>query len=165
MWIILKFDKKKFLSLKKDLESKLGKDLIIYYPKILVERYKKNKIIKKEYNILGDYLFCYHKKFTNQKNLEIIKFSKGLKYFLNFFYESQREIIEFINKCKKTENQKGYISANFYNLCVNASYKFKSGPFNNQIFKIINLHKNRIDILLGEIKTSIEKKKFLFSPA
>ena len=68
-------------------------------------------------------------------------------------------------KCKKEENHKGHISANFYKLCVDATYKFKSGPFNNQIFKIISLHKNKIDILLGEIKTSIEKKKFLFSPA
>ena len=72
MWTILKFDNKRISSLKKDLESKLGKDLIIYYPKILVETYKKNKIIKKEYNILGDYLFCYHTKFTNQKKAKIV---------------------------------------------------------------------------------------------
>ena len=40
----------------------MGNDFIIYNPKILVEKYKKNKLIKKEFDLLGDYLFCFHKK-------------------------------------------------------------------------------------------------------
>lgn len=164
MWIVLKFDKKKYFTLREDLKNKLGQDVILYAPKILVERIYKKKIVKKEYNILGDYLFCYHKKLSSLKNLELIKFSKGLKYFLSFFKESQSQIEDFIEKCKKTENNLGYISSNFYNLYVSGNYKFKSGPFNNQIFKILRLNKNRIDILIGDMKTCINKRKFLFSP-
>lgn len=81
MWIVLKFNKKKYFTLREDLKSKLGQDVILYSPKILIEKIYKKKIIKKEHNILGDYLFCYHEKLSNLKNLELIKFSKGLKYF------------------------------------------------------------------------------------
>ena len=38
MWTIIKFDKKKFSFLKKDLNEKLGVDYKIYIPKILVEK-------------------------------------------------------------------------------------------------------------------------------
>jgi len=44
------------------------------------------------------------------------------------------------------------------------SYKFNTGPFTNEIFKIINLQKNKINILLNNIKTTIDKRSFLFSP-
>ena len=33
------------------------------------------------------------------------------------------------------------------------------------IFQIINLQRNRIKILMGNIKTTIKKKEFLFTPA
>ena len=42
MWAIIKSDKKKFSFMQKDLKEKLGKDLIIYSPKILVDKFKKN---------------------------------------------------------------------------------------------------------------------------
>ena len=65
MWTIIKSNKKKINFLKKDLCKNLGSDFIIYNPKILVERYKKNKIFKKEFDLLGDYLFCFHKNFQD----------------------------------------------------------------------------------------------------
>ena len=40
--------------------------------------------------LLGDYLFCYHKKFENKNVLNSLKFTKGLKYFLNGFELSER---------------------------------------------------------------------------
>ena len=45
MWAIIKSDKKKFSFMQKDLEEKLGKDLIIYSPKILVDKFKKNRMV------------------------------------------------------------------------------------------------------------------------
>ena len=164
MWAIIKSDKKKFLFLKKDLKQKLGKDLIIYSPKILVDKFKKNKKINCEFNLLGDYVFCYHHKFSNPFTMNVIRFSRGLKYILDGFISSQNEIIEFIENCKKLENNKGYITENIFEILINKKYKFSSGPFTNQIFKIISMQKDIINISIGNLKTRINKKEFLFDP-
>ena len=101
MWTVLKFDKKNLSVLKEDLKSKLGNDFEIYNPKLRIQKYQNRKLISKELNLLGDYLFCFHKKFTYQETINSLKFSRGLKYFLNGFIQSQEEISTFIEKCKK----------------------------------------------------------------
>ena len=100
MWTVLKFDKKNLSVLKEDLKSKLGNDFEIYIPKLRIQKYQNRKLISKELNLLGDYLFCFHKKFTYQETINSLKFSRGLKYFLNGFIQSQEEISTFIEKCK-----------------------------------------------------------------
>ena len=162
MWAILKIDRKKFSVLKKDLKDKLGADTIFYNPKLLIQKYKNNKLIKKELNLLGDYLFCFHTDLNNAKTKSQLKFVRGLKYLLDGFIHSQNEIKDFIYTCKNSENA-GYLSTNFLNLDKNKQYKFASGPFVDTIFKIINLQKNKIDILMGNFKTTINKKKFLIT--
>tara|TARA_B100000586_G_C19916207_1_gene345297 strand:+ start:29 stop:526 length:498 start_codon:yes stop_codon:yes gene_type:complete len=164
MWAILKFDKKNLLNLKQDLKKKLGEDVSIYSPKLCIQKYKRNKIVKKEFDLLGDYLFCYHKKFENPLTINSLKFTKGLKYFLNGFIESQLEIKQFIEKCKQSEDSKGYLNQNFFEINTALDYKFSSGPFVEKIFKIVKCQKNKIDILLGNIRTTINKNKFLFTP-
>ncbi len=164
MWTIIKINKKKFCFLKKDFQKKLGADCIFYSPKILLQKYKNNKLMKKEFNLLGDYLFCFHKDFNKIEAVNNLKFCRGLKEFLTGFKQSQKEIVNFINKCKKNENDQGYLSQNFYKLKINSYYKFTTGPFVEKIFKIINLQKNKIDIYIGNIKTSIKKKDYLFRP-
>jgi len=162
MWAILKIDRKKFGVLKKDLKDKLGADAIFYNPKLLIQKYKNNKLINKEFNLLGDYLFCYHSDLNNTKTKSQLKFVRGLKYLLDGFIHSQNEIKDFIYTCKDSEDS-GYLSTNFLNLYKNKQYKFASGPFVDTIFKIINLQKNKIDILMGNFKTTISKKKFLIT--
>ena len=164
MWTILKFDKKRLSFLKKDFEKKLGKDLMIYSPKLFVQKYKNNKLINKEFNLLGDYLLCFHKDFKNPETVNKLQFCRGLKYFLTGFVQSQNDIKKFVDRCKDFENEAGYLSQNFYQLHINSRYKFLSGPFVEKIFKIIDLQKNKIDILMGNIKTNIKKEEFLFSP-
>ena len=164
MWTIIKVDLKNLEFLKKELKKKIGNDVKIYSPKFLIQKYKKNKLIGKELNLLGDYLFCHHIKFESTEIINMLKFTKGLKYFLNGFSQSQKDIEKFIYKCKESENNKGYLTQSFYELCKNTNYKFASGPFAEKIFKIINLQKNKIDILLGNIKTTINKKEFSFTP-
>ena len=164
MWTIIKFDRKKLEFLKKDFKKKLGTDATIYFPKLLIQKYKKNKFIGKEFNLLGDYLFCFHSKFKKQETLDLLKFTKGLKYFLDGFVQSQEEIEKFIKKCKEFENTKGYLSQSFFQLCKDSNYKFTSGPFSEKIFTIINLQKNKINILLGNIKTTIKNKELSFTP-
>ena len=139
MWTIIKFEKKKLSSLKADLEKKLGTNCKYYVPKLLFKRYIKNKWAKKEFNLLGDYLFCFNEKFNDSKVIKTINYARGLKYVLQGFNQSQNEIEDFIEKCKTSEDTEGYISEQFYDLKINSNYKFFSGPFTNSIFKIIQL--------------------------
>ena len=164
MWTIIKFDRKKLKFLKKDFKEKLGENFTLYSPQLQFKKYKNNKLINKEFNLLGDYLFCFHKNFQDSSTINQLKFSKGLKYFLSGFVQSQQEIKKFIKKCKESENEEGYLSQNFFESHINLNYQFSSGPFTEMIFKIIDLQKNKINILLGNIKTTIKKNEFLFRP-
>ena len=164
MWTIIKFERKKLTFLKSDLEKKLGSDCKFYIPKLLFKKYSKKKWKKKEFNLLGDYLFCFNEKFNDSKVVKSINYIRGLKYVLQGFNQSQNEIEEFIEKCKTSEDSEGYISEQFYDLKINSNYKFFSGPFTNSIFKIIQLQKNKIKILMGNFKTTINKKDYLFQP-
>ena len=115
MWAIIKIDYKKLNFLKKDLTKKLGTNLQFYYPKLIVEKYKNNKLIKKEFSLLGDYMLCHHEEFNNPKTIDKLKFTRGLKYILKGFLQSQEEIKNFVLKCKQSENG-GYLSTNFLKL-------------------------------------------------
>lgn len=163
MWAIVKFEKKALNFLKINIKKILGDEVEFYLPQVLVEKYKNNKIIKKTNYLLGNHLFVFHKNLFVKEIYENIKFTKGLKY---FFYESknsQKDIKDFIFKCKDSENYLGYISSSIYKIEKNKEYKFNNGPFVNEIFKIIGLQKNKIDIVLGNFKTSLDLKNFNFS--
>tara|TARA_B100002051_G_scaffold276637_1_gene326409 strand:+ start:480 stop:977 length:498 start_codon:yes stop_codon:yes gene_type:complete len=164
MWTIIKFDTKKLASLKEDLKLKLGKNYKIYIPKIKIQKYKNNKLISKEVNLLGDYLFCFHNEFKSKKILTYLKFTKGVKYFLEGYVESQKDIENFLTHCSNFENKEGLISENFFDLNINKKYKFMNGPFTDKIFDIINIQKNNISILIGNLKTTIKREKFLSNP-
>ena len=105
-----------------------------------------------------------YKDFNDQILVQTLKFVKGLEYFLNGYYQNQSEIVKFINKCRNSEDKEGYLSKNFYELFVNCKYKFSSGPFAEMIFKIVGLQKNKIEILLGNLKTTIKREEFLYRP-
>ena len=163
MWTIIKFDRKRISYLKKDFSKKLNKDISFYYPKFLIQKYVNNKLVKKDVSLLGDYILCYHKDFCDTKTIDKLKFSRGLKYFLNGFTNCQKDIQEFVDKCSKCENDEGYLSTNFLQLNIKSKYKFTSGPFTEKIFEIINLQKEKIDILIGNLKTTVKKAEYLFN--
>ena len=163
MWAVIKSNPKFLELMKKDIANKLSGETKFYSPKILVQYYLKNKLRKKEINLLGDYIFCYNENLKGV-NLNIIKFSRGVKYYLQGHEILQENIVTFINKCKKNENEKGYVTLNFFELYKNTKYKFASGPFANKIFEIINFQKNKIDILIGKFKTTVNKQDFVFRP-
>ena len=54
MWIVAKIKNKNLNTFISEIKSKIT-DIKIYYPKVLFD--------KKHKNVLGDYIFCYHKKF------------------------------------------------------------------------------------------------------
>ena len=163
MWIVAKYDRKKINFFLDDLKKKLNGEVLIYSPKVKIEKLYKKKLVSKEFNILGDYIFCYNPKFENQNIFNQIKFTEGLKYFLNGFKKSQKEIKEFIEKCKKSENKNDFISSDFFDIEVNKKYKFNSGPLLNLIFQVIDVQKTKFKILMGDKVTTI-KKGYLFSP-
>ncbi len=163
MWAIVKINRNELSFLKNDFKKKLGNGLHLYSPKMLLNISKKNKYIKKEFNLMGDYLFCFHKKFHDPKIIQSLKYVKGLKYFLKGFEKSQNEISEFIKRCRKSEDHKGYVTQTFFKLYYKTTYKFSSGPFVNMIFKIIDLQQDKINILVGNLKTSLKKNKYLFT--
>ena len=87
-----------------------------------------------------------------------IKFVRGLNYVLSDYSSSQKDIEKFILSCKKNEDQDGYIIQNFLNVSLNQFYKFKSGLLANKIFKLIDLQKNKIKVLINNLKFEINKK-------
>lgn len=165
MWTVLKFEKKSFGLLKADLESRLGLSTSFYKPKILIQKKNKSKNVNKEINLLGDYIFCFNTNFANGKKIKELKYLRGLKYFLQGFEKSQNEITQFIKKCKENEDKMGFIKQDFLSDVINKKYKFISGPFVDQIFKIIDLGKHKKTILIGNIRTVINKDKdFFYQP-
>ena len=114
--------KKKLNFLKKILKKRLGADFKIYIPKFSIQKYRGNKKKIKECNLLDDYLFCFHKRFKDPNVKNILRFSRGLKYFLTGTTDSQNEINEFIKKCKESEDKSGYITKNFFDLYINSNY-------------------------------------------
>jgi hypothetical protein len=163
MWVVVKFNKKYFNTLKQQLSKKLGEDFICYRPKIILQNYKINKLISLEIDLLDDYFFCYHKKFSNKQIINNLQFTKGLKYFLDGFALTQKEITDFINNCKKLEDKNGFISKNLVGVEINSMYKFITGPLTNKIFKIISFHKNKLNILINNFNTTVDKRDFLFN--
>mgnify|MGYP001215019673 CR=1 FL=1 len=164
MWAIIKYDKKNFHNLIQDFKKRIGNDFIIYRPKMQIKKFKNNKLISKPVDILGDYIFCFHKSFEKKTLVQNLKFCRGLKYFLNGFEEFQKDITSFINKCKNLEDRNGFITHSLFEIDLKTNYKFLSGPFAEKIFKIVKFKENKINILIGNLKTTVNKKDFLYSP-
>ena len=89
----------------------------------------------------------------------------GLKYVVNNFIFAQNEIRTFIDKCKSMENKEGFIKENLFNIYINKNYKFISGALAGTIFKILEFNKKKINILIGNAKAMLDRKKnYLFNP-
>ena len=136
MWIIIKYKKNELILLSKELRNKIGLDCKIYLPKFSAKKFKNNKLINYEINLLGDYAFFFHKSFEYKESFSKIKFVKGLKYILQNFHQSQNEIKMFINKCKEFENGNGYLSKNFFDLEIKKNINFLLDHLQTRFFKL-----------------------------
>ena len=83
--------------------------------------------------------------FQNPEILNKLKFKNEI-FFRRFIKLAATE--NFISKCKNSENNQGYLTKNIFNLYKDREYKFFSGPFTNMIFKIINIQKKKMEILI-----------------
>ena len=166
MWIVAKVKTKEINIFKKKLLEKLGQETKFYYPKIEYQKYFKDKVSKKEMPILGNYIFCYNKKFNNINSIFSLSFIKGLVYFLKGHERAQGEIQNFINYCQSFENKKGYLEQTFFKSTIVKNGKFISGPFTDMIFEIIEVQKNKLKILIGNIVTTISdnNNNYLYRP-
>jgi hypothetical protein len=86
-----------------------------------------------------------------------------IKYKVNSLNLLKSEIEEFISNCKKNEDEKGFIKQSFFGYKLNRNFKFLNGPFYNMIFKIIEVQKNRLKIVLQSKKTTLNKEEYLFT--
>ncbi len=159
MWIVAKIKTKEIGLLKNSFKNQLGSTPEFYSPKISLERTIKNKIFKSDNFILDNYVFIKHDKFKNNAVIASLKYLKGLDYILPFLRSSQKEISDFITKCKNNENKFGYLTQNFFNLIVNKKFNFNSGPFVKFICEILELQKNKIKVLVRNYTVCIESKK------
>ena len=66
---------------RKQIEEKIGKDTIFYMPKTKIQLFRKNKLKAKKSLYLRISIFCFNKKFENQKTFQVLRFIKGLQYF------------------------------------------------------------------------------------
>ena len=105
--------------------------------------------------ILDNYIFCYHEKFKNPSLFSILKNLKGLKYFLTNSQNNQKEIINFIELCKKNQDENGYIKQSFFNFTNLQKGIFLNGPFTNMIFSVIENQKDKLKVLIGNVTTTI----------
>ena len=87
MWVILKFDYRFIHQLKNEFLAKLGNDVKFYMPKLRINKFIKQKILIKENFMLGDYLLCYHKNFSDKSIFTSLAFKLKLsdKIFTFFF--------------------------------------------------------------------------------
>ena len=164
MWIVAKMKKNQISILKDSIKKKLGSETEVYVPKIEISQMIKGKLLnKKSKFLLGNYFFIKNNKFENSKILETVKYLKGLHSIIPFAISSQKEIIDFISKCKRNENESGFISQGFFNLIINKKIKFYSGPLTSFICELIEVEKNKIKVLVNNYMVTVNSEnKLLF---
>ncbi len=161
MWIVVKYKTKELNLLLNNIKNLIGEMPEFCVPKIKYTKCfgKKNKI--EESLLLEDYLICYHKRFSDKLTLFKLKYLKGIKYYLEGFLNQQNQIQSFVAYCKNHEHN-GYISQDFFNDTNFKKGKFISGPFSNLVFNILENKKNKLKVLIGDFKTTINYRKDCF---
>ena len=162
MWIIIKFKQNQFYTLKQEFKKKLEIEPNFFFPKLKLQKIKKNKLISYVSPLLGDYIFCFHPKFSNENILRNVNYLKGVKFLLNGFRNYQKDIPNFIKRCKSSEDENGYIKQTFFNFVAIDKIKFLSGPFTNIIFKIMKRQKDSMKVSNGNVNISFSIERYLF---
>ena len=165
MWIIIKFKQNQFYTLKQEFKKKLEIEPNFFFPKLKLQKIKKNKLISYVSPLLGDYIFCFHPKFSNENILRNVNYLKGVKFLLNGFRNYQKDIPNFIKRCKSSEDENGYIKQTFFNFVAIDKIKFLSGPFTNIIFKIMKRQKDSMKVSDGNVNISFPTERYLFEAA
>ena len=162
MWAVLKAKNNSLQFLLQNLEKKFGYKLQSYYPKFVFKKNKNKSVSDVTYKILGNYFFCYDVNFKDPKFLNKIKYIKGLNYVLSGFETDQINIKNFINFCKKNENEEGILKPSFFHEIKKMKGKFLNGPFANMFFDIIEKDKKSFRFLIGNFKVNVKNTSELY---
>ncbi len=165
MWIIAKYKLNELNILKRKLKEILGDDPKYFIPKIRYTKIVKKKFISFQKSILEGYIICFHKKFESRNIYNTLRYTKGISYILDGYKNNQKDILEFVNKCKNFEDDQGFITQGFFGNKNFNRAKFISGPFTNLFFDILSDQSDKIEILMGKYKTKILKNsELLYRP-
>ena len=157
MWTIIKLNPKKFELLKNDFSKILGCETFFYRPKVEFYKNKNKKIMY----FLSEYVICFNKFFSDNKKINLLKYSKGLQYFLSGHQNNQKDIKKFVDFCRLNENSSGSLTLDFFNIGKHSKFKFLTGPFKNLIFSVLENNKRKLRVLIGDLETTINKENFL----
>ena len=165
MWIVAKIKNNNAEIFKKEFLKKFSdKKVVFYEPKFICTTYFKGKKILKKKSLLENYMFCKHETFK-KINLNSLKFTKGLSFFLDGCVYSQESINNFINNCRSHEDNSGFIQNSFFKIIVDTKGKFISGPFKNLVFNIIKKNNNNLKISIGKFFFTVSDKiKYIYRP-
>ena len=148
MWIVAKIKKNSQNLFISEFKKKLS-DVKIFYPKIFTKGKTKN--------ILGNYIFCYHSNFKDKFQFQL-KYLRGLITFLGNEIANQKDILKFIEHCKKHEDTNGFLQSSFFKENVFNKGQFINGPFSDYLFEVANREKNKLEIILGNFSVTILDK-------
>ena len=141
MWTVLKLNKISNLNMTlSSLRLFFGTMPEVCLPKIKLKKIA-NKLFDKDVYILDKYLIIYHNKLNDSFTVNKLNYINGVDYCLNGFESCQKNISDFVIKCKKNQSTDGYINSDFFNLETGMSVKFSKGPFINFVSKIIEIQK------------------------
>ena len=158
MWVVAKYKSNQLETLKGNFTKVLGNSTVFYNPKIKFQKYFKNKLKTCEKFILENYVICHSSKFSDPSFINRLKYSKGISYFLTGSKGSQKEISMFVKECKNLEDENGYLTQDFFEILKDQKAKFISGPFTDVMFEVISNQKNKLRVLIGNLKTTISKQ-------
>ena len=152
MWLIAKVKNKERSLFKKELVKNTNGRACFFEPKIKTCKKKNNALPK---YLLDEYIFCQSDLFSNKFEVNKFKFTLGLDYFLISSLTFQNQVKNFILKCKKYQDEDGFITNKFFIELEKKNFKFVSGPFLNFLFKIVHYKKNQFLI-------EVNNKKIVF---
>ena len=81
------------------------------------------------------------------------------------FKACQKNINEFVKKCEKNKDKLGYLSSDFFSLSEGKNIKFNKGPFINFVSEVIEVQRNKLKLLVGNISIYLDKKENCLLPA
>ncbi len=160
MWLVVKLKKNYIPKIfKESLKKILVTDPDLYSPKISIQVIKGNKFYEKDQYILGNYMFVFHEKISENEFINKLSFVRGVDFVLRGFQYFQKDIDFFVNNCKKNEDKDGYLIQDYFLGTLNKKIKFHSGPFINFVSELINVQRNKISVLAGHYKILVNTKR------
>ena len=80
-----------------------------------------------------------------------------MKYCLSNKASEQKSIISFINICKTNQDNDDCLNQEFFNILDFKKGIFLTGPLTNLLFELVEKHKNKLKVKVGNLSVVINK--------